>query len=447
VKKRIIGLVMLGAIVLGLGGCASQGSETAETKSEPVKQEVEIAKEAVEIEFWHAMGGSKGEALKKLTDDFNTKNEDITVTLVNQGGYRDLFSKLMASAKANTLPTMTQIYCNRLSWYIDKGLVVDLKPYMTNKEYGLTTEDLKDIPSLFLDDGIWGENQYAFPFNKSQMVLYYNEDMLKSKNIAVPTNWEEWKIANEALTIDENKDGEPEIYGTVFANNISTDIAPWVKQSGGVIIDESTDQLNFDTLETKEAVEFLSGMIKDKIARTAGEDKHSNVPFVQGRAAMCVASTSAIPYIEKDISPDMNWFAAPLPAHKTNDQLYYGTNVATFTTASEEQRIASWKYMKYLTEAENTAFFAMETGYLPVRRSAREIPIYQKYIQEHPIKGVGLKSFDNGFQGTRIIGQINALDILGEELNEVFFNNKSVDEALKNAQTRGEKALKEVRNN
>lgn len=446
-KKRIIGLVMLGAIVLGLGGCASQGSETAETKSEPVKQEVEIAKEAVEIEFWHAMGGSKGEALKKLTDDFNTKNEDITVTLVNQGGYRDLFSKLMASAKANTLPTMTQIYCNRLSWYIDKGLVVDLKPYMTNKEYGLTTEDLKDIPPLFLDDGIWGENQYAFPFNKSQMVLYYNEDMLKSKNIAVPTNWEEWKIANEALTIDENKDGEPEIYGTVFANNISTDIAPWVKQSGGVIIDESTDQLNFDTLETKEAVEFLSGMIKDKIARTAGEDKHSNVPFVQGRAAMCVASTSAIPYIEKDISPDMNWFAAPLPAHKTNDQLYYGTNVATFTTASEEQRIASWKYMKYLTEAENTAFFAMETGYLPVRRSAREIPIYQKYIQEHPIKGVGLKSFDNGFQGTRIIGQINALDILGEELNEVFFNNKSVDEALKNAQTRGEKALKEVRNN
>ena len=35
--------------------------------------------------------------------------------------------KLMGAAKSNTLPNITQIYCNRLSWYIDKDLVEDLK--------------------------------------------------------------------------------------------------------------------------------------------------------------------------------------------------------------------------------------------------------------------------------------------------------------------------------
>ncbi|MCT4661450.1 MAG: ABC transporter substrate-binding protein [Tissierellales bacterium] len=444
-KKSMKAICIFGAMLIALSGCGTK-AEIEEKKE--VKSEAEVKTEqVVEVEFWHAMGGEKGEALQKLTDDFNAKNEDIEVKLVHQGGYRDLFSKLMASAKAKALPTMTQIYCNRLSWYVDKGLVEDLSPYMKDSKIGLSDQELEDIPPLFLDDGIWNDRQYAFPFNKSQMVLYYNQDMLDKAGVEVPKTWEEWSEANKKLTIDENGDGEPEIYGTVFANNISTDIAPWVKQAGGVIIDEEKDQLNFDSEATKEAVSFIAGMIEAKIARTAGEDKHSNVPFSQKRAAMCVASTSAIPYIQKGVPEDMNWFAAPLPANKTNDQLYYGTNVAVFNTVDSEKREAAWKYVKYLTLPENTAYFSMNTGYLPVRYSARELPEYKSYIEKNPIKGVGLVSFDNGFQGTRIIGQINALDILGEELDQVFFNGKSIDEALKSAQQRGEQAIAEVRKN
>ena len=62
----------------------------------------------------------------------------------------DLFDKLMASAKADQLPTMTQIYSNRLSWYVSKGLVADLTPYMEDEQTGFTEEDLADIPEMFL---------------------------------------------------------------------------------------------------------------------------------------------------------------------------------------------------------------------------------------------------------------------------------------------------------
>ena len=54
---------------------------------------------------------------------------------------------------------------------------------------------------------------------------------------------------------------------------------------------------------------------------------------------------------------------------------------------------------------------------------------------------------DIGFQGARNIGEINALDVLGEELDQVFHNQKSVDEALKAAQERGERAMLEARKN
>ena len=119
-------------------------------------------------------------------------------------------------------------------------------------------------------------------------------------------------------------------------------------------------------------------MIQGKVARLAGEDKNANVPFQQGRAAMAVASTSAIPYIESDAIEGLNWFAAPLPGHKTNDQLFYGTNVAVFNTVSPEERLAAWEYTKFLTSVENTAFFSQQTGYLPVRKSVQELDSYKK---------------------------------------------------------------------
>lgn len=103
--------------------------------------------------------------------------------------------------------------------------------------------------------------------------------------------------------------------------------------------------------------------------------------------------------------------------------------------------------MKHLSSAEVTAEFAQNTGYLPVRYSAQEIPTYKKFLEESPINGVALKSFDIGFQGARNVGEINALDALGEELDLLFSGKKSIDDALKDAQSKGESAMEEARKN
>lgn len=456
--KKLLALILSLVLVFGLVACSGSNTTSNVTSNESSKsentesnaEEAVIATEItspVEIEFWHAMSGANGEALQKLTDDFNAANKNITVKLVNQGGYRDLFDKLMGAAKAKQLPTIAQIYSNRLSWYISKGLVEDLNPYIENEKVGLTKEDIDDFPKLFLDDGIWDGKQYAMPFNKSQMVLYYNVDMFEEAGLEVPKTWDAWKEAARKLTVDKDGDGEPEIYGLVFANDISTDIAPWVKQAGGEIISEKEDKINFNTPETKEAVEFINSMIQEKIARLAGEDGSANVPFQQGRAAMCVASTSSIPYIEKNAIEGLNWFAAPLPGYKTNDQLFYGTNVAVFNTSSPEEKLAAWEYIKFLTSVESTAYFSQQTGYLPVRKSVRELDSYKKFLEEKPVKAISFDCMDIGFQGARNIGEINALDVLGEELDLVFSNQKSIDDALKDAQERGERAMQEARSN
>lgn len=451
--KKIMSLLLAGLMTLSLAACGTgSAGESPAPSAEPQSSAPATSTvptkvtEDVEITFWHAMSGVNEEAIQKITDDFMAQHPNIKVTLMNQGGYRDLFDKLMASAKADQLPNLSQIYSNRLSWYVDKDLVLDLTSYMDDPETGLTEEDYADIPAMFMDDCIWGDGQYAMPFNKSMMVLYYNVGMFEEAGLEVPTTWDEWAAAAEKLTKDTDGDGEPDVYGIVFANDLSTDIAPWLKQAGGATMNEETNELYFDTPETKEAIEFLNGMFQKKVARLAGEDQNSNVPLQQGRAAMCVASTSALPYIEADTLEGITIDAAALPGYKTDDQLYYGTNVTIFDTGSDAQKQASWEYLRFLTSTENTAYFAAQTGYIPVRMSAQDDPVFAAVLEEKPIKQMCFDNMERGFQGTRNIGGINALDALGDQLDLVFSGQKDVDTALKDAQINGEKAMAEAQN-
>ncbi|MBN2899629.1 MAG: ABC transporter substrate-binding protein [Clostridia bacterium] len=453
--KKVLSMLLVCMMMATLFvGCATKADTTEPennaTEATPETAEPAEAPEAaepVEITFWHAMSGANEEAMLKITDDFMAAYPNVKVTLVQQGGYRDLFDKLMAAAKAEQLPTIAQIYSNRLSWYVSKGLVEDMTPYMQDAENGFTAADYEDIPKMFLDDGIWDGKQYAVPFNKSQMVLYYNVDMLEDAGVAVPTTWEEWTAASAALTADKDGDGEPDVYGTVFENGLSTDIAPWFKQAGGTTINDETGEIMFNTEAAKEAVAFINTMIQNKTARFAGDDKSQNVPLQQGRAAMCVASTSALPYIEKDTMEGITINCAPLPSYKTDDQLFYGTNVTMFNAASEAEKAAAWNYVKFLTNTENTAYFGSQTGYIPVRKSAQEVPVFKAVLEEKPMKKVPFASMDRGFQGARCVGSINALDALGEELDLVFSGQKDIDSALADAQTKGEQAMEAAQNN
>jgi multiple sugar transport system substrate-binding protein len=48
--------------------------------------------------------------------------------------------------------------------------------------------------------------------------------------------------------------------------------------------------------------------------------------------------------------------------------------------ATEAERLAAWLLIKHMTNTENTAFFAMNTGYVPVRLSAFNDPDYQAFL-------------------------------------------------------------------
>src|SRR5699024_1457919 len=147
---------------------------------------------------------------------------------------------------------------------------------------------------------------------------------------------------------------------------------------------------------------------------------NSNVPLQQGRAAMWVASTSALPYIEAATLEGTTIDAAALPGYKTDDQLSYATNVTIFDTGCSARTQACWASLRALASTESAAYCAAQTGYIPGRMSAQDDPVFAAVLEEKPIKQMCFDNMERGFQGTRNIGGINALDALGDQLDLVF---------------------------
>ena len=167
--------------------------------------------EPCEITFWHAMNGKQEESLTALTDKFNEENEyGITVTLVNQGNYSDLSTKLTANAAADTLPDLSQGYNNWVTAYTDK--IIPLDDFVTDEDF-----DYDDLIDSYKDEC----EVYGFvacvPFNKSTYVYFYNKTLFDEVGIDVPTTWDEFlnvcEVFKEAGNVQTVRQGVVDIEG------------------------------------------------------------------------------------------------------------------------------------------------------------------------------------------------------------------------------------------
>ncbi|MED3648335.1 ABC transporter substrate-binding protein [Halalkalibacterium halodurans] len=446
-KKLIMTMIAILFVTI-LAACGNESNTTSgnentnndSNNNSNTEEKKEAETSPIEIEFWHAMSGGHEEALTKITNDFNESNDkNITVKLVNQGSYSDLSTKNMAAARANNLPVLTQAYEDWITEYIQNDLVADLTPLINDQEVGMSDEELNDIVEVFREANVWDGKYYGLPFNKSTRIMFYNVDYLDEAGIEPPTTWEKLRDASEKLTFDN--DGR-KVIGLGLENSVSLEFNQWVHQAGGVYFDEATGEFKMNSPEGKEALQFVNKMIQDGVARTAGEDEYMSGPFTRGDVALYIGSSAGIPYVAAPAEENgINWAATVLPSGKEAATPFAGTNVSIFASASDEEKKAAFEYMKFLINTENTTYWAMQSGYLPVRYSALESSEWKQYTDENPEYGVGEQQFDAGFFDPRIVGAYGLKNSVAKEIDRVFLGELTVEEGLEAAEKAAEREL------
>lgn len=445
--KKMTSIMSALLLTLSLTACSSSKGEEKEDITEKSQIATEITQD-VSIEFWHAMTGENEAVLKEITDKFNAENKDgITVNLVYQGHYKDLFSKLEGASKSNQLPELAMIYPNRLTAYVKNDLVEDLNVYIENEKIGFDKETWEDIPAFLRDNGMWDGKHHSLPFNKSTYLLFYNEDILNKYGVKPPTTWDELKEASAKLTVDENKDGKNDIYGLALNSSVGIDSSFWVKQAGGDLIDEENDKILFNSDETAKAFDFIAGMVKDGTAKIAGEEKYMTGPFSRGEAAMGVSSMSALPdIIAACEGSNVKFQTVVLPKGEEEASLFSGTDVTIFNTSSPEEKLAAFKYIKYFMEEDTQFLWGTKSGYLPLRNSVLNSSEFKEFAEkECPAKGVAVEAFESGYCDPKVLNGYAIHENMDKALQEIILGEKDTKEALQEAETNTRTALDEAK--
>jgi multiple sugar transport system substrate-binding protein len=352
-------LTVLAGVVVGCGGGGESQSGV------------------ISVQFWHAMGGPLGDVLDELIAEFNAANDDVNIESVSMGRYQALSQKIMAAVAAGQPPVLAQAYEAWTGELIENGSAEPLNHYM-NGSNGLTQADLDDFIPGMLENNSWDGVVYSFPFNKSVRALYWNKDMFAAAGLDhAPRNWTEYEDYARLMTVDKNGDGEIDQWGT------AGQISAWMfenllLQNGGQILTEDGKHAAFNSPQGVEALTFMVKLLTQYGKVTSGYEYQND--FQAGKVAMIEGSTVSLSFMEGKYT--FNMALAPLPENKGKGCYIAGTNVVIFSDATQKQKDAAWRFIKWFTSPEITARWAARTGYAPVRMSAMQSDTMRERFEE-----------------------------------------------------------------
>jgi multiple sugar transport system substrate-binding protein/sn-glycerol 3-phosphate transport system substrate-binding protein len=209
----------------------------------------------------------------------------------------------------------------------------------------------------------------GFPTQRSIEVMFYNADWLKQLGAtAPPKDWTAFEeLACKASDPSKNK------YGFAFRHDASN-FASQVFSRGGRILAPDGASYVFNSPAGVETLAMLQRLFQKKCAveiptsERFGEQNR----FANGEILFVFASSSGLPFYQEAISKGAKfaWDVNLLPYTEKPAVNLYGASISVYKTTPEKE-LAAWLVVKFLGEKAQTTKWAISTGYLPVRQSAK----------------------------------------------------------------------------
>lgn len=377
----------------------------------------EAALDGIEVEFWHQHGGEREELLNEIVEEFNQTNPyGITVVPSNQGNYGDIFNKINANlATGGTeLPDLTVAYANQAVTYnVFADGIVNMDLLVNSEKWGLEQEALDDFIQSFLntdysplstEDGF----RLAFPPNRSMEMVYVNVDWLdelrENGHISfdglpeTPEQFAEAACAGTANPWSEAVGDTAQSIG--YQLNIgASSFASWTFAFGGDIFDYENDMFTYNDPAAVEAMTFLQDLYEQGCAGGIAESFGNQTNFANGVTLLTTGSTSGLPFYRTAIvdaygEEQFGWTVTAHP-HVTEEPVtnVYGASV-TIPRSTPEEELAAWLFVKYYTDAEVQARWAVASNYFPVRHSSTAD--LADYIEANPVYEDALSFLEYG---------------------------------------------------
>ncbi|WNC17502.1 sugar ABC transporter substrate-binding protein [Brevibacillus brevis] len=447
--KWLSALVTAGMLVAlsGCSGSSGQPSAPSQPSTEPGTSKP-VEKQTVTMLYWP---GPESDAMQKVVDHYNqmqgaTDGVEVKMAPAPREGFWEKEAAMMGADNKDIDVYFTASY--KIGEHKDDLLPLDEKLGDSLKLYiGTTIDSLKN-----------GGQTYAIPTDVSNHFMYYRKDLIDrlltdanwqaaykevSKKITgkelVPKKPEEWNwddfTATAAFFTQSIHPDSPTQYGTVLqAKNLIYNVMIWddILYSLGGSWYTSDGKANFDTPETRKALEVYASLTKNGISPAAAstfEYPETNQAFQSGKAAMILQWSAAYHELTDQAKSGQIFDKvgiAPIPGdqHKTHvHSLGVGIN------KHSDKQEASLKWMKYLATKEAMQTYAENGGIPPVadvlngmKEKRPEFPAIAQHVDQY---GYVVDTSEKVFP---------ILEVLARHFSAVWAGQADADAAAKNAQ-------------
>lgn len=404
------------------------------------------AQEPIKLTFWHGMGGSTGEALQKLVDQFNESQDEIVVEAQYQGSYDETLTKLRSSASGSEVGAdVVQVFEQGLQFMTDSGLTTPIQDYVDADNFDLSEFEPNLLAYYTINDSL-----QSMPFNSSTPIMYYNKDIFDKAGITeIPTNMRE--IFEIAPTLVEKGGATMAMSTTIYGWYIEQ----WMNKGAFDIFDNGNGR---EQAATKVVFDENGGMAKILQMWKDGVDSGAmpNVgreggrpEFVAGQSAITIGSTASLRQILTEVDNRFEVGTAYYPGVDEEDQdgvSIGGASLYIIDSGDQARQDAAWKFIQFLVSAPSQAQWNADTGYFPVTMAAHEEETFKKNLEEFPQFQTAIDQLHDATpesQGAVSAVNQEARQIFEAELENLLNGNKDVQTAVADMASQVNKALED----
>ena len=448
-------LAALTLVVSVAGFGASGGAAAGGGTKCPVKA-LDKADGPVEITFWHVQQATNEEVLLGLIEQFEASQDKVRVKLVNVPTYPDIFEKYKAGLTTGDLPDLVQMDESALQSLIDSQSTVPIQSCVKADRYSLDDFAPQAI-DYYTTDGVLR----SMPWTVSNPVLIYDKNDFRAAGLdpeQPPQTLDEVTEYSEKIVAAGAAERAIAIRAEALVNEslYAKSGEPYLNHRNG-----RKGRATQTLLETDAGLEvwkWWDSLVKSDLGYFTGSEP-DNVDNLYalgtGDAAMTIDVSTVIgsvfAVLESGQFADVDLGVGPLPGREPGG----GVPVADGSlwlpeTGSSEGTAAAWELVKFLSEPEQQAAFAVGSrgGYVPIRKSAIDDPALQAMWADSPELMVSYEQFEAGARSSAAIGALTG-DFAGvraavrDALTAMFIDGLPPEKALALAQEDATRAIQQ----
>ncbi|MCZ7526432.1 MAG: ABC transporter substrate-binding protein [Acidimicrobiia bacterium] len=426
----------------GNGGNGEANGGAPELPPCPLGAIDEAGATPVEITMWHSMAEENLTTLEALAARFNESQGDVVVSLLQQPSYDETLTKFKAGLGGGDLPDLIQLEDTATQLMVDSGAALPAQSCVDDEGYDLSDHLTRVIDYYSVQGVLW-----PMPFNVSNPVLYFNKKMFTQVGLDPenpPSTLDELREASQTVV-----DAGAAPVGLAFKQD-PWYLEQWMAMAGEPYVnngngrDERATEVVFENEVGLEIFTWLSSMVADGLAQPASRTGFDNVLALGNLGAAMTMDTSAVlgtavQVLEAGGFPEVGLEGlgvAPLPGPEGDGGTFVaGGSLFILDTGTPAEQEAAWRFAKFLNEPESQAEWAAGTGYIPITRSAAELPQVQELWERIPGFKVAYDQLSTGPNNVATAGPLigdfsNQRRVVVEAMQSMFTQGTPPDQAL-----------------